>query len=144
MVHFPAVRAMVTPACSSSKDAMKIAASATGWERSVRGWGCASPHPVCAPSPSPSTLHKVPSDIFLQDRSLLSPVHGHFPTAAHFVRCQAVGRRGSGKPPGCMLQQIYGPAPAPPAYQNMPSSLLRLMSLFIWQTEHTGHHKVIQ
>lgn len=38
MVHFPTVRAAVTPACSNSKDAARVAASATGWERSVRVW----------------------------------------------------------------------------------------------------------
>lgn len=39
-------------------------------------------HTLRPPSPSPSTLHKAPSNILFQDRSLLPPIHCHFPTAA--------------------------------------------------------------
>lgn len=107
----------------------------------VREWGHALPHRVSVPP----VLHKVLSYVLLQDRSLLLPVHSHFRTAANLGLTSGTGRRRDPrKPRGCMRQQLCNPMPVCPAYQNMPISLLRLMSLLIWQTEHTGHHRVMQ
>ena len=147
-VHFPRATAAAMPAepAVAPQGAARMAASAMGWERRVRERGRASPHCVSPLQSCPRpVLHEVPSNILLQDRSLLSPVHGHFPPAATLCLTSGTGRRrNSGKLLGCVWRQLYKPAPARPAYQNMPSSLLRLMSLFSWQTEHTRQHMVAQ
>lgn len=120
-----------------------MAASARGQERRVREQGRASLQCVCVCVQfCPPILHKVPSNILLQDRSLFVTCPWPFPHCSNPVL--GAGRRHSEKPLGCMWLWLCKPAAACLAYQNMPSSLLRLMSLLIWQTEHMRHHVVTQ